>query len=218
MRMNFGLPLTALLLAALAGGAASSGRSVTPTPKPGAVASTSTKPTLTPAKAGTSSTARKPVAAPADSLGPGSTELAGFSFLAGRWQGELRSYPILMDISIDGASITPGHPMRFAIRVVPEPGTMGLGVDGDYSSFVTWSSSARALRAVIADKAGRGVELLGGKTPGANEWLFNSTDGGAPFPFQVRVKPVSPNQVLVAYSSGGRLPLKYEITFNRVTG
>lgn len=213
MRFFLALPLTALLAAALAAGAASSGRT-TAAPKGGAVPAA--KPGTTAAKA--PATAPKPAPAPADTLGPGAEELAGFSFLAGRWRGELRSYPIQMDISIDGTSVTPGRPMRFDINARPAPGTMSLGVEGDYRSFVTWSSSARSLRAVVTDKDGRGVELLGGRTPGANEWLFNSTDGGAPFPFRVRVTPVNRDEVLVAYSSGGRLPLKYEITFHRVAG
>jgi hypothetical protein len=220
MHRRNALTLSTLLAAALGVAAASSfgSTSTRTTAAPGTTSAAKPKPGSTPVKSGGSSTAAKPAPTPADSLGPGAAELAGFSFLAGRWKGELRSYPIEMDISIDGSSVTPGRPMRFDIHAHPAPGTMSLGVDGDYSSFITWSSSARALRAVVADKDGRGVELIGGKSPGANEWLFNSTDGGAPFPFRVRVQPISADRVLVAYSSGGRLPLKYEITFHRVAG
>jgi hypothetical protein len=215
-------PLSALLALALVVGAAASagGSAGTRTAAaPGSATAATPKPGGTPVRSGGSSTA-KPAPKPAglDSLGPGAAELAGFAFLAGRWQGELRTGPIQMDIAIDGSSITPGRPMRFDIHAEPRPGTMSLGVEGDYRSFVTWSESARALRAVVTDRAGRGVELTGGKSPGSNEWLFNSTDDGAPFPFRIRVTPVSATEVLVAYSTGGRLPMRHEITFHRVAG
>lgn len=162
----------------------------------------------------------KPVAAkpaPADTLGPGALAIKGLSFLSGKWEGELRSIPLMMDIAIDGQVLRPGKTLAFNVTATPSMG-MKLPIEGDYRSVVSWSESHRALRAVMTDASGRGVEMTGGKVADAEVWLFSSTAEGAPFPFKLRVTPVNKDQVVVAYSSGGRLPLKYEVTFNRVEG
>jgi len=182
---------------------------------------------MTPAlatKTATPTTAAKPAAkpaatkpAPVDTTGPGAVAIGGLSFLTGQWKGELRSIPLMMDISIDGKVVSPGKTMAFNVKAMPSMG-MTLPIEGDYRSVVSWSDARRALRAVMTDASGRGVEMTGGKVADAEAWLFSSTEEGAPFPFKVRVTPVTKNQVVVAYSSGGRMPLKYEVTFNRVQG
>lgn len=182
---------------------------------------------MTPAlatKSATTTTAAKPAAkpaatkpAPVDTTGPGAKAIGGLSFLTGKWAGELRSIPLMLDISIDGKVVSPGKTLAFNVKAMPSMG-MTLPIEGDYRSVVSWSESRRALRAVMTDASGRGVEMTGGKVADAESWLFSSTEEGAPFPFKVRVTPVTKNQVVVAYSSGGRMPLKYEVTFNRVQG
>jgi hypothetical protein len=137
------------------------------------------------------------------------------SFLSGNWEGKLESYAVRLDISINGAYETPANLMRFRIHAAPAMGVK-MGIEGDYTSVVSYSTRHQALRAVLTDVNGRGVEMLGEKVQGQPEWLFNSTDDGAPFPFKVRLRPVTSDTVVVNYSSGGRLPLKYEVTFNRV--
>ena len=134
------------------------------------------------------------------------------AFLAGRWYGELRSYPMQMDVSIDGQATRPGQQMNFTIHAQPAPG-FSLGIEGDYRSSIAWSERSKVLRALLTDAGGRGVELLGDRVAGATEWLFSSTAEGAPFPFKVRLKPVTRDQIVLDYSSGGRMPLKYAITF-----
>jgi hypothetical protein len=178
---------------------------------------------------GSSSTAKAPAAAGAkapdaatrapviDMTTPGAKAIDGLSFLTGKWKGELRSLPLMMDISIDGAVTKPGKTMSFDVHAKPSMG-MTLPIDGDYRSTVSWSESHKSLRAVMTDASGRGVEMTGGKVADQEEWLFSSTEEGAPFPFKVRVRPVTKDQVIVGYSSGGRMPLKYEVTFNRVQG
>lgn len=182
-----------------------------PAPKPATTATSSTTPK---APATTAGTTKAPVI---DMTTPGAKAVDGLSFLSGKWKGELRSLPLMMDISIDGAVTKPGATMSFDVHAKPSMG-MTLPIDGDYRSVVSWSESRKSLRAVMTDASGRGVEMTGGKLPEVDEWLFSSTEEGAPFPFKVRVKPVTKNQVVVAYSSGGRMPLKYEVTFNRVEG
>lgn len=157
-------------------------------------------------------TATKP--APPDTTA-GARAINELSFLNGQWYGELRSYPMQLDVSIDGQTPHPGQQMTFLVHAKPAPG-FSLGIEGDYRSTITWSERSRMLRSVLTDASGRGVELLGQKVAGAEEWLFNSTSEGAPFPFKVRLRPVGRDQIVVEYTSGGRMPLKYEITFNRV--
>jgi hypothetical protein len=146
---------------------------------------------------------------------PGSREMKQLSFLSGKWEGKLESYAMQLDISIDGAFETPANLMKFRIHAVPATG-IKLGIEGDYNSVVSYSTRHNSLRAVLTDVNGRGVEMLGEKVEDQPEWLFNSTGDGAPFPFKVRLRPVTSDQVVVNYSSGGRLALKYEVTFNRV--
>lgn len=179
------------------------------------------KPARPAARAGTppaakSSPASRPAAADTTATGPGALAINELSFLNGQWYGELRSYPMQLDVSIDGQTPRPGQLMSFLVHVKPVPG-FNLGIEGDYRATMTWSDRSRSLRSVLTDASGRGVELTGQKTPGASEWLFNSTSEGAPFPFKVRLRPVTKDQIVVEYTSGGRMPLKYEITFNRVT-
>jgi hypothetical protein len=146
---------------------------------------------------------------------PGTKEMKQLSFLSGKWEGTLDSYPMRLEISIDGEFETPRNLMKFAIHAVPATG-IKIGIEGDYNSVVSYSSRHGSLRAVLTDVNGRGVEMLGEKVEDQPEWLFNSTGDGAPFPFKVRLRPVSSDQVIVNYASGGRLALKYEVTFNRV--
>lgn len=158
----------------------------------------------------------RPAAADTTVSGPGVQAINELSFLNGRWYGELRSYPMQLDVSIDGQTPRPGQLMSFLVHVKPVPG-FSLGIEGDYRASIAWSDRSRSLRSVLTDASGRGVELTGQKTTGASEWLFNSTSEGAPFPFKVRLRPVTKDQIVVEYTSGGRMPLKYEINFNRVT-
>lgn len=153
--------------------------------------------------------------APPAPLPPGSREMKQLSFLSGKWEGKLESYAMKLDISINGEFETPANLMKFKIHAVPATG-IKLGIEGDYNSVVSYSTRHRSLRAVLTDVNGRGVEMLGEKVEDQPEWLFNSTGDGAPFPFKVRLRPVTSDQVVVNYSSGGRLALKYEVTFNRV--
>lgn len=158
--------------------------------------------------------AAKPVPPP-----PGFQEMSQLSFLAGNWVGQLKAMPIYLDISIKGAAEKLGGPLRFQIHAEPpKDGFMKMGLEGDYRAEASYSQTLKAVRAVLTDTGGRGVEMLGAKEATAEAWLFNSTAQGAPFPFKVRVKPIGTDQIVVAYSSGGRLPLKYEIVFNRVDG
>jgi hypothetical protein len=204
--------LTLALAATLAASPApTTGTAKAPPAKP-AAGTTATKPA--PATTTTSGTTRAPVI---DMTTPGAKAIDGLSFLTGKWKGELRSLPLMMDIAIDGAVTKPGKTMSFDVHAKPSMG-MTLPIDGDYRSVVSWSETHKSLRAVMTDAAGRGVEMTGGKVPDLEEWLFSSTEEGAPFPFKVRVKPVTKDQVIVAYTSGGRMPLKYEVTFNRVEG
>ena len=203
----------ALLLAATLAASPAPTTGTAKTPAPTTAKAPAPKPATTPAAtSGTSTTA--PVV---DMTTPGAKAITGLSFLTGKWKGELRSLPIMMDISIDGAVTKPGKTMSFDVHATPSMG-MTLPIDGDYRSTVSWSETHKSLRAVMTDAAGRGVEMTGGKLPDLEEWLFSSTEEGAPFPFKVRVKPITKDQVVVAYSSGGRMPLKYEVTFNRVEG
>jgi hypothetical protein len=147
---------------------------------------------------------------------PGTREMKQLSFLSGQWEGKLESMAVRLDISIDGEYETPANLMKFRIHAVPAMGVK-LGIEGDYNSTVSYSARHRALRAVLTDENGRGVEMIGEKVQDQPEWLFNSTGDGAPFPFKVRLRPVTSDTVVVNYSSGGRLPLKYVVTFNRVS-
>jgi hypothetical protein len=146
---------------------------------------------------------------------PGAREMKQLSFLSGKWEGKLESYAMTLDISINGQFETPANLMKFKIHAVPATG-IKLGIEGDYNSVVSYSTRHGSLRAVLTDVNGRGVEMLGEKVEDQPEWLFNSTGDGAPFPFKVRLRPVTSDQVVVNYASGGRLALKYEVTFNRV--
>ena len=146
---------------------------------------------------------------------PGAAELAELSFLAGNWRGAIDNLGLHMDITIKGVADSSGRSMRFQIHAVPGPG-INLGIQGDYSAVLSWSARYRALRALVTDAEGRGVELTGERVAASPEWLFNSTSEGSPFPFKVRLKPVMPDQVVLDYTSGGRIALHYEITFNRV--
>lgn len=156
--------------------------------------------------------AAPPVPAP---LPAGAREMKQLSFLSGKWEGKLESYAMQLDISINGEFETPANLMKFKIHAVPATG-IRLGIEGDYNSVVSYSTRHGSLRAVLTDVNGRGVEMLGEKVEDQPEWLFNSTGDGAPFPFKVRLRPVTSDQVIVNYASGGRLALKYEVTFNRV--
>lgn len=184
-----------------------------PAPKPATTAKVSTPTAKAPTPTAKAST--KP--APVDTTGPGAKAIGGLSFLTGKWAGELRSIPLMMDISIDGKVVSPGKTLAFNVKATPSLG-MTLPIEGDYRSVVSWSETHRTLRAVMTDASGRGVEMTGGKVADVEAWLFSSTEEGAPFPFKVRITPVNKNQVIVAYSSGGRMPLKYDVTFNRVQG
>lgn len=137
------------------------------------------------------------------------------SFLSGNWEGKLESYAMHLDISINGQYESPANLMKFKIHATPAMG-LKLGIEGDYNSTVSYSARHKAIRAVLTDVNGRGVEMIGEKVQDQPEWLFNSTDDGAPFPFKVRLRPITSDTVVVNYTSGGRLPLKYEVTFNRV--
>jgi hypothetical protein len=176
--------------------------------------------------AGTAAAAKNPVkkpaagkptpAAPAPPPPPeGRAEMSALSFLSGSWKGKLDSYPVKLDISIRGGPEDGGRVLSFDIQAVPKMG-FKIGIEGDYRSQVSYSQRHHALRAVLTDTEGRGVEMLGEKIAGAEEWVFNSTEDGAPFPFRVRLKPLAPDQIVVGYSSGGRIPLRYEVTFNKV--
>lgn len=150
---------------------------------------------------------------------PGFQELSQLAFLTGSWVGQLKAMPIFLDISIRGAADRVGGPLNFQIHAEPPKNAlMKIGLEGDYKAVASYSETHKAVRAVLTDTGGRGVEMLGEKEPSADAWLFNSTAQGAPFPFKVRVKPVGSDQIVVAYSSGGRMPLKYEVVFNRVDG
>jgi hypothetical protein len=146
---------------------------------------------------------------------PGAAELAELSFLAGNWRGSIDNAGLQMDITIKGTIDSTGHPMRFRIHVTPGSG-INIGIQGDYTAVLSWSTRYRALRALVTDPEGRGVELTGAKTPGSAEWLFNSTSEGSPFPFKVRLRRIAPDQLVLDYLSGGRIALNYTITFNRV--
>lgn len=166
-----------------------------------------------PKKTAPPTAAAQPVTPPPPA--PGSREMRQLSFLSGQWQGKLESMAVRLDISIDGEYETPANLMKFRIHAVPAMGVK-LGIEGDYNSTVSYSSRHKALRAVLTDVNGRGVEMIGEKVQDQPEWLFNSTSDGSPFPFKVRVRPVTSDTVVVNYTSGGRMPLKYEVTFNRV--
>lgn len=183
-------------------GGVSSGGAATPAGKP------TTKKPPTPAAA-------RPTPPP-----PGFQEMSQLAFLAGHWTGQLKAMPIFLDISIrGGAADKVGGPLQFQIRAEPPKNSfMKMGLEGDYKAVASYSQTHKAVRAVLTDTGGRGVEMLGEKEPSADEWLFNSTAQGAPFPFKVRLRPVGSDQIVVAYSSGGRMPLKYEVVFNRVDG
>lgn len=179
----------------------------TPTKKPAG------KTTSAPAAAG-GKTEVKPVTPP-----PGFQEMSQLAFLTGNWAGQLKAMPIFLDISIKGAANKLGGPLQFQIHAEPPKGAiMKMGLEGDFNAVASYSPTYKAVRAVLTDPGGRGVEMVGEREAVGNEWLFNSTAQGAPFPFKVRVKPVGTDQIVVAYSSGGRMPLKYEVIFNRVDG
>jgi hypothetical protein len=159
----------------------------------------------------------KPVerAVPPPAQAPDQKAMKQLSFLSGNWEGKLESYAVRLDISINGQYEQPANLMKFRIHAAPTMGVK-LGIEGDYNSTVSYSQRHKALRAILTDVNGRGVEMIGEKVPDQPEWLFNSTGDGAPFPFKVRVRPVTSDTVIVNYTSGGRVPLKYEVTFNRV--
>ncbi len=137
------------------------------------------------------------------------------AFLSGKWAGHVDAFPFQMDIAIQGAMADPGPGIVFKINATPTSSAK-MGIEGDYKSSVNYSTKHAALRAVIVDAAGRGVEMLGNKVPNQPEWQFESTPDGSPFPFKVRLIPINTDQIVVNYTTGGRLPLKYEVTFNRV--
>jgi hypothetical protein len=203
MALGVALALVAAVLAAglpagisVAGGAA-------PTPKPKGRTAPAPRPAA-------------PAPAPAPTPPPpGAAELAELSFLAGNWRGAIDNLGMRMDITIKGATDSTGRSMHFRIHAVPGPG-INLGIQGDYNAVLSWSARFRALRALVTDADGRGVELTGARVAGSREWLFSSTSEGSPFPFKVRLKPASPDQLVLDYTSGGRIVLNYQITFNRV--
>ena len=161
--------------------------------------------------------AGKPASAPA--LPAGFEQMSQLTFLTGAWIGHLQAMPIFMDISINGTAPEVGGPIKFKIKATPPANAiMKFGLEGDYNAVAAYSATQQAVRAVVTDVSGHGVEMLGSPEGKPTEWLFNSTAQGAPFPFKVRVRSVSTDQIVVNYSSGGRLPLTYEVTFNRVDG
>lgn len=194
-------PAAALLLVGLLAGVAAGGETA---PK-------SKSKALTPAKPAATTPAPAPTPPP-----PGAAELAELSFLAGNWKGSIDNLGLRMDITIKGAVDSTGRTMSFRIHAAPGPG-INLGIQGDYNAVLSWSTRYRALRALVTDTEGRGVELTGEKMPGLREWLFNSTTDGSPFPFKVHLKPAAPDKVVLDYTSGGRIPLNYKVTFTRVT-
>lgn len=163
--------------------------------------------------------AAKPVPAAPAAPAPGFEQMSQLAFLTGSWEGHLAAMPIFMDIAIHGTAEKPGGPIRFKIKATPPPNAMlKVGLEGEYSAVAAYSTTQKAVRAVVTDVSGHGVEMLGEPEGKPTEWLFNSTAQGSPFPFKVRVRSVSPDQVVVNYQSGGRMPLSYEVTFNRVDG
>lgn len=150
---------------------------------------------------------------------PGAEQMSQLAFLTGAWVGHLAAMPIFMDITINGKAEQVGGPIKFKIKATPPANAiMKVGLEGEYSAVAAYSTTQKAVRAVVTDVSGHGVEMLGEPDGKPTDWLFNSTAQGAPFPFKVRVRSVSPDQVVVNYSSGGRMPLTYEVTFNRVNG
>jgi hypothetical protein len=150
---------------------------------------------------------------------PGAEQMSQLAFLTGAWVGHLQAMPVFMDITINGKAEQVGGPIKFKIKATPPANAiMKLGLEGDYSAVAAYSTTQKAVRAVVTDASGNGVEMIGEPDGKPTEWLFNSTAQGSPFPFKVRVRSLSPDQVVVNYSSGGRLPLTYEVTFNRVNG
>ena len=150
---------------------------------------------------------------------PGAEQMSQLAFLTGAWVGHLQAMPIFMDITINGKAEQVGGPIKFKIKATPPANAiMKFGLEGDYSAVAAYSTTQKAVRAVVTDVSGNGGEMSGEPDGKPTEWLFNSTAQGSPFPFKVRVRSLSPDQVVVNYSSGGRMPLTYEVTFNRVNG
>lgn len=183
--------------------------------------SKTTAPTTAAKPSATRPVAGKPSATPAvpATPPPGAEQMSQLAFLTGSWVGHLAAMPIFMDITINGKAEQVGGPIKFKIKATPPANAiMKVGLEGDYSAVAAYSTTQKAVRAVVTDVSGHGVEMLGEPDGKPTDWLFNSTAQGAPFPFKVRVRSVSPDQVVVNYSSGGRMPLTYEVTFNRVNG
>ena len=188
-----------------------------------AASTTSSTKTKAPATASAKAPTAKPApAAPAPAATPqpaGFEQMSQLAFLTGSWVGHLAEMPIFMDITILGTAEKTGGPIKFKIKATPPADSfVKLGLEGDYSAVAAYSTTQKAVRAVVSDVSGHGVEMIGEPDGKPTAWLFNSTAQGSPFPFKVRVTSVSADQIVVNYSSGGRLPLTYEDTFNRVTG
>jgi len=198
-----------LLVAGTAGTVTKNTTTKTSTPAAGAPGAASTAAKPSPAA---QTPAAKPAPNPDD---PAVKAISQMAFLSGKWEGKVDQFPFKMDIAIQGAMEDPGPGIVFQIHATPGSAAK-MGIEGDYKSRVNYSEKHGMLRAIVVDLEGRGVEMVGNKVPDQPEWQFDSTPDGAPFPFKVRLIPKSTDQIVVNYTTGGRLPLKYEVTFNRV--